>query len=114
MVFLGESYDQNWQATMDGQVLSSHSEANIYGNSWFTNATKGAHEVQISYEPNEMYHNLLYVSAGTVGVLFIVAIFPFAPIFGLRLWHRKFWKRTQLSEKLFKRKIGRANFWQPA
>jgi hypothetical protein len=93
MVFLGESYDQNWQATMDGQVLSSHSEANTYGNSWFTNATQGAHEVQISYKPNDMYHNLLYVSAGTVGVLFIVAIFPFAPIFGLRFWHRKFWKR---------------------
>jgi hypothetical protein len=84
MVFLGESYDQLWEATIDGKVLSSHSEANMYGNSWFTNVTQGTHEIQIYYKPNEMYRNLLYMNIVIVGILLIAAYFPIIVLNKLR------------------------------
>ncbi|MGB9778749.1 MAG: hypothetical protein ACPLW8_05025, partial [Candidatus Bathyarchaeales archaeon] len=76
MVFLGENYDPLWQVTIDGQVLSNHSMANIYGNIWFTNITRGTHEMQIVYKPNEMYRSLMYMSIFIIWVLFAVAYFP--------------------------------------
>lgn len=84
MLFLGESYDQLWEATMDGKVLSSHSEANMYGNSWFMNVTQGAHEIQIYYKPNEMYRDFLYVSVVGVSILLVAAYFPIIVIDKIR------------------------------
>jgi hypothetical protein len=83
-LFLGESYDPLWEATMDGKVLSIHSEANTYGNSWSTNITQGAHEIQIYYKPNEMYRNLLYMNLAIVGILLIAAYFPIVVLNKLR------------------------------
>jgi hypothetical protein len=100
-LFLGESYDPLWEATIDGKVLSSHSEANMYGNSWFTNVTQGAHEIQIYYKPNEMYRNLLYVSVAGVCILLIAAYFPIIVIDKLRFSR---WK-TFTGKKLIRRDI---------
>lgn len=99
MVFLGENYDQLWQATMDGRVLSSHSMANMYGNSWFTNTTQGAHEIQIFYKPNEMYRNLMYMSVVIVGVLFTVAHFPITLLDKLRFSRKKTLNGRSQSDK---------------
>jgi len=76
VVFLGESYDPNWQATLDGTVIDAHSKANMYGNCWFVNVTSGTHEIKLSYKPNNEYRDTIYLSLSTVVFLIVVACIP--------------------------------------
>jgi len=75
-VFLGENYEPNWEATMDGVALTEHSIANTYANCWFINATEGIHEITINYVPNTMYQYLLYLSITSLGFLLVVPYLP--------------------------------------
>jgi len=76
MIYLGENYDPGWEASIDGQPLNTHVEANSYANGWLTNTTAGTHEVEIRYKYDSAYQYLVYLSIILACGLAVASYFP--------------------------------------
>ena len=76
VIFLGETYDPMWVATMDGTALTTHMMTNTYGNGWVAYASPGDHTVDLSYAPNRTYQILLFISVSAMAVLLLIAYVP--------------------------------------
>ncbi|MEM2110546.1 MAG: family 16 glycoside hydrolase, partial [Candidatus Bathyarchaeia archaeon] len=72
----GENYDSQWEAKVDGQVLSTHHRVNMYANGWILNTTAGIHEIEIYYKPNDTYFLLLYFSIASLIALSVLSYLP--------------------------------------
>lgn len=73
---LGESYDPFWEAKIDGTVLKTHLNGNVYANSWIIYKTDGCHTIEICYKPNILYRHLLYLDLVTICILVVTSYFP--------------------------------------
>jgi hypothetical protein len=86
---MGETYDSNWEASMDGMVLTDHLRANLYANCWLANVTSGVHNVKMNYEPNIEYRWLLYMSVILLGGLLIASYLPSRMLNGFQFLRRR-------------------------
>ncbi|MEM2739097.1 MAG: hypothetical protein QXK93_08960, partial [Candidatus Bathyarchaeia archaeon] len=99
LIFLGENYDPRWEAAINETKLQKHKKANIYGNLWTYIAPQGISDIQISYEPNVAYKNLLLLSLTIKAMLIIVAYLPTKTVLTRLLYHRKKLTKAKTNEK---------------
>ena len=68
MLVLGENYNPDWKASIDGKALENHYVVNGYANGWYIEET-GEHDIVVEFFPQTILHLSVAVSA-----LFLLAI----------------------------------------
>ena len=80
IVFL-QQFDRNWELSIDNQILSSHSQALGYANTWRVDKN-GSYSLQIRFRPQD------YVDLG-IRVSVYAVLFAFIAAGGISLWKKR-------------------------
>lgn len=85
LLVFSESYDRNWVAYVDGQLVSnqSHFVVNGYGNAWYINRT-GTFDVVLFFGPQRLFYDGVIFSMISISILSVSIIIVTKKKFSLK------------------------------